>query len=95
MLTGFYVRSVFRPANCNPAVEHSASRQFASYLLTVSRPISTVSVSFEHRTTSRPDLSYFFANPDKIGNKLIFADYDSKYVLKYIWRVPHLEVHGK
>jgi len=44
---------------------------------------------------SRPDLSYFFANPDKIGNKLIFAVYDSKYILKYIWRVPHLEVHGK
>ena len=44
---------------------------------------------------SRPDLSYFFANPDKIGNKIIFADYDSKYVLKYIWRVPHVEVRGK
>jgi len=41
---------------------------------------------------SRPDISYFFANPDKIGNKLIFADYDSKYVLKYIWRVPVMAV---
>jgi len=48
-----------------------------------------------HETNSRPDLSYFFANPDKIGNKLIFADFDSRYVLKYIWRVPHLEVRGK
>jgi len=37
----------------------------------------------------------FVANPDKIGNKLIFADYDSKYVLKYIWSVPRLEVRGK
>ena len=53
------------------------------------------SVKMNRPINSRPDFRHFFANPDKIDNKLIFADYDSKYALKYIWRVPYLEVHGK